>query len=157
LAVPVYGRLDETIQEIEARYGKPLKGVTPESPATIAGLYQKNGFQITVGFYEGKAYYEQYQKIDPQKPNSFLRISYAEQETLLKANCKGCNWTGNHTEIIDADSGVKNSDTAYDRSDGLAKALYRDNTGILRIRSVKFEKQKEADDKERQQKNLKGF
>jgi hypothetical protein len=29
-----HARLDETAQEIEARYGKPLKGVKAESPAS---------------------------------------------------------------------------------------------------------------------------
>src|ERR1017187_9069927 len=92
LAVPAHARLGETTEQIEARYGKPIKATKPESPATDAEVYEKNGFQITVGFYEGKSYYEQFRKIDPQKPNSFLEITETERNRLLKANEK-CRFT----------------------------------------------------------------
>src|ERR1039457_4135935 len=86
LAVPAYARLDETTEQIQARYGKPLSDIKPESPATVARVYEKNGFRIAVGFYEGKSYYEQFRKIDPQKPNSFLEITQTEQNRLREAN-----------------------------------------------------------------------
>lgn len=158
-AATAQARLDETVKEIDARYGKPLKGLTPESPATVAGLYQKNGFLITVGFYQNKAYYEKFQKIDPKKPNSFLVISDIERESLLKANCKGCDWVGHNTEEPSFDAGHLGSivKTTYDRSDGLAHADYDNHSMILVVRSLAVEKQKEANEKKRQQENLKGF
>src|SRR5437870_700320 len=89
-AFSVQARIDETVQEVEGRYGKAIKGIKPEGPATVAGLYQKNGFRIIVGFCQGKSYYELFQKLDPKNPNTFLEISQTEQIVLLKANCQGC-------------------------------------------------------------------
>ena len=51
-AIPAYARLGETTEQIEARYGKPIQATKPESPATDAEVYEKNGFQITVGYFE---------------------------------------------------------------------------------------------------------
>ena len=166
-AATAYARLDETVKEIEARYGKPLKGVIPESPATIAGLYEKNGFRITVGFYQDKDCYEKLQKIDPKKPKSFPEIDEEERMALLRANCKGCDWierprvkdkttdTENHRGMFLATIDVTHS--AYDRSDGNAIATYDDHSRVLVFRSLQAEKQKEAEEKKRQMENLKGF
>jgi hypothetical protein len=101
LVIPCcFARLGETVTEIEVRYGKPLKGVKPECPATVAGVYAKPGFQIVVGFRQGKSYYEKIHKLDPQNPKALAEISNDEQEILLKANCSGCNWTGQVTRAV---------------------------------------------------------
>src|SRR5664280_3485397 len=92
LAIPAYARIDETVQEIQTSYGKPLKGIKPESPATVAGIYETNGFRIVVGFYRDKSYYEQFQKVYPKKTSLIQAITEDERVILLKANCKGCNW-----------------------------------------------------------------
>jgi hypothetical protein len=158
-AATAQARLDETVKDIETRYGKPLQGVKAESPATVAGLYVKNGFRVTVGFYQNKVYYEKFQKLDPKKPNSYLEINDTERESLLKANCKGCDWVGHNAEEPSFDGGHFGSivKTTYDRSDGLAHANYDNHSMILVVRSLVYEKQKEADEKRRQQENLKGF
>lgn len=166
LAMPSYARIDETVQEIQTRYGKPLRGVKVEYPATVAGLYQKNGFQIVVGFYQNKSYYEQFRKIDPKTKMPSLPISQTEQETLLKANCSGCNWTGHVNNVTIGGIEIPNAphETLYDRSDGNAKAIYKDQTRTLIIRSLVVEKQdeqnkptREVEEKKRQRENLKGF
>lgn len=163
LALPATARIDETVQEIQTRYGKALKGVKAEYPVTVAGLYQKNDFQITVGFYQGKSYYEQFQKIDPKTRTPSLPISQTEQEALLKANCSGCNWTGHVNQSFRFGEGTL-SETVYDRSDNQAKAIYSEKTKTLSIRSVVVEKQdeenkkaRETEEKKRQAENLKGF
>jgi hypothetical protein len=156
-AATALGRLEETVQEIETRYGKALKGVVPESPATVAGLYEKNGFRITVGFFQNKVYYEKFQKIDPEKANSFLEISNMERESLLKANCKGCDWVGT---VLEKHMILENRivyETTSIRSDGLARATYDTDSRILVVRSLQVEKQQEVDEKKREQENLKGF
>jgi hypothetical protein len=147
-----YARLGETVQEVETRYGKPLRNFKSESPATVAKVYEKNGFRIIVGFYQDKSYYEQFWKPDPKKPNSFLPISETERETLLRANCAGCQWEKN-TPIFT--SGGDYYETTYNRSDGLVRATYDDGAGRLMftIRSL----QKEIEDKQREKENLKGF
>jgi hypothetical protein len=155
--ITAQARLDETIQEIETRYGKPLKGVNAESPATVAGVYEKNGFRITVGFYQNRAYYEKFQKVDPKKANSFLEISDTERSALLKANCKGCNWVGNVLEKRLLLEGRTVYETTYNRSDGLATSTYDTDSKTLVVRSLQVELQKQADEKKRQQENLKGF
>lgn len=165
LAIPAYARIGETVQEIQTRYGKALKGVKAEYPATVAGIYEKNGFSIIVGFYQNKSYYEQFKKIDLTKKAPALPIDQLEQETLLKANCSGCNWTG-HVTGKEGFGGFSlgKHETVYDRSDGLAKATYNDKTMTLVIRSVMVEnqdeenkKKREADEKKRQQEGLKDF
>ena len=141
LTVPAYARLDETTEQIEARYGKPLSDIKPENPATAANVYEKNGFHITVGFYEGKSYYEQFRKIDPQKPNSFLEITETERNRLAKAN-----------DVV-----AYHPLQYVNRSDphGRSEAIY--DSQVFTIRSLRVEKQKEADEKKRLEENLKDF
>jgi hypothetical protein len=168
-AATAQARLDESVQEIAARYGKPLKGVIAESPATVAGLYEKNGFRIVVGFYQDKDCYEKLQKIDPKKPNSFLQIEEEERIALLKANCKGCDWV-EQPRVKDTTpdttdkrgmgiflSTVEVTHYTYNRSDGNATATYDDHSKVFTFRSLQAQKQKEAEEKKRQLENLKGF
>ena len=154
-AATAQARLDETVKEIEVRYGKPLKGVIPESPATVAGVYEKNGFRIIVGFYQDKDCYEKLQKIDPKKTNSFQDINEEERVALLKANCKSCDWiekprVKDKTKDTQNKSGIflsfiEVTHYTYDRSEGNATATYDDHSMVLVIRSLTAEKQKEAD------------
>jgi len=145
-----HARLGETIQQIEARYGKPLKGMATEYPATVAGVYAKPGFQIVVGFRQNKSYYEKIQKIDPQNPKAFADINAEEQVILLKANCSGCNWQGQPTAAVDVLGTTQFTVTTYNRSDGLAKAVYDTRTKVLTIRLLEVEKADEAKRKQQE-------
>lgn len=154
LTVPALARLGETPQQIEARYGKPLETAKPDSPATNAEVYAKNGFRIEVGFYEGKSYYEQFRRIDPQEPNSLLEITETEREWLLNANdapYKG-RWS---SAVSPLQNGASQEEATYKHIDGWLVATYRKR--VFTIRSLRFEKQMEADEKKRQQENLKDF
>jgi hypothetical protein len=137
LAVPAHARLGETTQQIEARYGKPIRATKPESPATDAQVYEKNGFRITVGYYEGKSYYEQYQKIDPKNPNLPVEISETERNWLAKAN------------------GLFPENDKYISWDKLSEGRY--TLFALTIRSLRVEKQREAEEKKWLEENLKEF
>ncbi len=168
LAVPAYARLDETTEQIEARYGKPLSDMKPESPATVARVYEKNGFRIAVGFYEGKSYYEQFQKIDPQKPNSFLEITETERNWLLLAN-DTYQWGNLYTQTSAPFSSPivsrppeshpipsrPPSERYWYSSGNTAEATYRDK--VFTICSLRVESQKAADEKKRLEENLKDF
>ena len=162
LAVPAHARLDETTEQIEARYGKPLSDIKPESPATVARVYEKNGFRIAVGFYEGKSYYEQFQKVDPEKPNSFLEITQTERGWLLKANAT-YQWVNEldtqrrvpFSRPIESHPIESHRPGERDSSGNMAKATYRDK--VFTICSLRVESQKAADEKKRLEENLKDF
>ena len=155
LAVPVHARLGELTQQIEARYGKPLEATKPESPATNAEVYEKNGFRITVGFYEGKSYYEQFQKVDPQKPNSFLEITETEREWLLNRNDQHV-WSHFVKPLSQSQNGVaREEEVIYVSLNRQMQAIY--GLKVFTIRSLQFEKQKGADEKKQLEENLKDF
>ena len=146
LAVPAYARLWETTQQIEARYGKPIKATKPESPATDAEVYEKNGFQITVGYYDGKSYYEEFRKPELNKPGHLQEITETERLYLLKANhiSEGYRALGNGHEGI-----------YYQAYDGQPEAIYENR--VFTIRSFQVENQKDAEERKREQENLKDF
>jgi len=156
LSASAFARLDETVPDIEARYGKPLKGVKAESPATVAGLYEKNGLRITVGFCQNKSCYEQFQKPDPKNPNSYLELSETERSQLIDANCKGCGWHG-HAEPMTTSDGRIYYLTTYKLSNELVSAVYDGDKKVFTIRSLVVEHQNAEIEKKRQQENLKGF
>lgn len=155
-AATAQARLDETVQQIEARYGKPLKGVVPENPATVAGLYEKNGFRITVGFYQNKVCYEKLQKVDPKNPNSFVEISETERDSLLQVNCNGCSWKGHAQETFSPD-GRSYYVTTYKTANGPVSAIYDGDKKVFTVRSLVVEQQNSQIEKREQQENLKGF
>jgi len=143
LAVPAYARLGETSEQIEARYGKPIKATKPEGPATDAEVYEKNGFQITVGYHEGKSYYEEFRKPDPQKPNDLLELTETERDLLAKVN-----------DLVGY-SGHAALKYASRFGDGRSEAVYANR--VFTIRSLRVENQNEADEKKREADNLKEF
>lgn len=156
LSTSAFARLDETVQEVEARYGKPLKGAKAESPATIAGLYEKNGLRITIGFCQDKSCYEQFQKIDPKNPKSYVELSETERSQLIDANCKGCGWHG-HAEPMTASDGRMYYLTTYKLTNELVSAVYDDDKKVFTIRSLVEANQNAEIEKKRQLENLKGF
>src|ERR1017187_1525179 len=156
LSATAYARLDETVPEIEARYGKPLNGVKAESPATVAGVYEKNGLRITVGFCQNKSCYEQFQKPDPKNPNSYVELSETERSQLIDANCKGCAWH-EHSEPLTASDGRIYYLSTYKLSNDLVSAINDGDKKVFTIRSLVVENQNAEIEKKRQQESLKGF
>ena len=163
LAVPAYARLGETSEQIQARYGKPARAKKPESPATDAEVYEKNGFQITVGYYEGKSYYEEFRKFDPGNPNSLLEITETERDWLAKANglspmgrmAVQAAGTQDGLWMLVSHGGPQDELWMYISPDRLSEGGY--SLKVLTIRSLRIEKRKEADEKKRQEENLKDF
>jgi hypothetical protein len=143
LAAPAYARLGETTEQIEARYGKPTRAAKPESPATDAEVYEKNGFDITVGYYEGKSYYEEFRKPETKEPRHLQEITTTELNCLLKAN-----------QFSPSFSPLDRREKLWS-NDGRLEAVYANQ--VFTIRSMRVEKQKEADEKKRLEENLKDF
>ena len=128
----------------------------PESPATVARVYEKNGFRIAVGFYEGKSLYEQFQKVDPQKPNAFLEITETERNWLRKANDTYQWVTLDMQGSVPFHRPIESRPPSEMYSSGnMAKATYRDK--VFTICSLRVESQKAADEKKRLEENLKDF
>ena len=148
-AIPAYARLGETTEQIEARYGKPIQATKPESPATDAEVYEKNGFQITVGYFERRSCYEQFRKVDPDKPNSLLEITETERDWLRKANKLDPGFR------VTAPDNDKHMRWQFYSSDRQSEGTY--DSKVLTIRLLRVEPQKEVDEKKREIENLKGF
>jgi hypothetical protein len=152
LAAPAFARLGETTEQIEARYGKPTKTAKPESPATDAKVYEKNGFRITVGYYEGKSYYEQFGKPELKEPHYFQEITETERKWLAKAN--NLQPIGGY-RMVTAQDGTQHEEWQYFSLDRQSEGTYA--LKVLTIRSLLVEKQIEANEKKREEDNLKDF
>ncbi len=57
-------KLGESPRQIEERFGVCIEGILPLEPATKAGSYMKDSWNITVGFLNEKACYEIFTKTD---------------------------------------------------------------------------------------------
>jgi hypothetical protein len=156
LAATSQARLYETVEQIEARYGKAVKSVKPEFTATAARVYQKNGFRITVGFHNNGSCYEQFQKVDPKNPNAVLEISEAERDSLLQLNCNGCSGRAHAQETFSPD-GRSYYLTTYKLSNELVTAVYDGDKKVFTIRSLIVDTENAEVEKKRQRENLKDF
>jgi len=75
-------RIGETEQQIEARYGQPIKIVSAsELPAPgVTKIYESAGIKILVTFLDGTSASEDYSKASPGQ------LERSEIETILAAN-----------------------------------------------------------------------
>jgi hypothetical protein len=156
LAATSQARLFETVEQIESRYGKPIKPIKPEYTATSASLYETNGFRIIVGFYKDSSCYEQFQKPDPENPKTPLEISETERAALIQANCPGCSWHGHAQETFSPD-GRSYYLSTYKLSNEFVTAVYDGDKKLFTIRSLIIDTLNAESEKKRQQENLKGF
>ena len=155
---PCPGRLGESVEQIKDRYGKPLGGQKVEYPATVAGLYEMNGFRIVVGFRENKSYYEKFYKLDPKKPGFPTDISREEREKILEGNCNGSGWAVAVTNVNDFFT--VNEESHYRRRDDNAKGFYDTKSKVLSIRLTeieKFDEQQKAEQKKRDVEKVSSF
>lgn len=92
-------RVGETVPQVEARYGKPMKRERRETYG-FSREYSYQGFRVLVGFREGVSFAESYRKIPPAP---FLD---AEISALLKQHGDGGKWerlplsTGAHPAVV---------------------------------------------------------
>jgi hypothetical protein len=118
----VYARLGQTVNEIEAQYGKPLKTSKPIEPATASGLYDNGGFAIIVGFCNGKSCYEFFQKRTKVHDLTLPAMSDGEIQQILNAN--GKSWTKTLSAA---------GDRQWVRDDNRVQAFYQENEAALKI------------------------
>jgi hypothetical protein len=121
-------------------------------------VYENNGFRIEVGFYEGKYYYEQFRKLDPQNPNSLLEITETERNWLLGANEEPLHGPSKwYRQILESppQNGATHYKDVYEYDERNRKATY--DWKVLTIRSLQVENHKKADEKKRLEENLKDF
>jgi hypothetical protein len=86
LSLPAYGRIGETIEECETRYGAPIEKVAPGIPESDpqALVYSKAGITIIVEFKGGKAWKQLYQLIG---------MDDASVTSMLKAEIGDGKWS----------------------------------------------------------------
>lgn len=87
LASPAPARLGESPEECDARYGDPVGQIgspVPDGDAE-ARVYRKNGFDITVAFRDGVAWWVRYAKQD---------LNQDQRTFLFKANGESEEWRG---------------------------------------------------------------
>ena len=136
LCAPAFGRLGETKDECEKRYGKPV---------TIDGKivkYVKNDFVVAIQFVDDKACFLMFTHTDPEKI-----IGETERDEILKANA------GNRqiVNVTNANDAVYNSLPP----DSLHYTQKNDKRLIITdaISWKKIKDQKETDEKQ----GVKGF
>jgi|SRR2546423_6488578 len=81
-----WARLGESRDEVEARYGSPVRTIQSAPDRVTGRLYDFNGFLITVMFLDGKSQLEEYAKKDKTK------LTEDDVEKLLQANSGGRTW-----------------------------------------------------------------
>ena len=91
IMLPLHARIGETSEECIKRYGNPIDSdyvPVPEGCIIVEGDYHfsKNGFDILVHFYEGKADYILFSASD------FSEMSDKDVATLLDANIGSGSW-----------------------------------------------------------------
>jgi hypothetical protein len=86
IATSAFARIGETEQQIEARYGKPIKLIGGVPPG-LEGIkrYQSAGLDIYVNFISGLSEEEYYSK-------QYGKIERAEVDAILQANSQGKEW-----------------------------------------------------------------
>jgi hypothetical protein len=95
-------RLWETVAQVEARFGRPLKVTPGDLPGEEDRKYSWKGFLLLVTYFGGKSESEFYMHTDMQKP-----FSEREVQSLLKLTAAGKRWDRPRSEpmwyLIDSD------------------------------------------------------
>jgi hypothetical protein len=137
-----FARIGETFRECEKRYGKCQKR-TPEM-----SIFEKNGISIGIRYYENKADFILYRKSEETAAHVPIPFSDTEIEILLNSNSGEKKWKAGDV-----------TSTARDwvTEDGALLARYTLMDNSLTIITKVYKDRFEAEEKIKQQKNLKGF
>ena len=82
-------RLGETTEQVETRYGKPLKTFTVKEG--MSSIYETNGFKIVVQFRNKKSSAEKYSHKD-------RKLYWNEIDAFLQAHSDGKKWIESDTQ-----------------------------------------------------------
>ncbi len=126
-----YARIGETQAQIETRYGKHVKAVSPVKPATSAYLYRQGDLAFFIGFVDGKAAYELVEAVEEEDGDiGEDEVSAKDIATVLKAETPAGGWTA-----LNAD---KTGDRHWKSADGKLLAGYDAQHYQLMIESAEF-------------------
>jgi hypothetical protein len=135
MASSIFGRIGETVIQCEARYGTPVKWVTPENIA----YFEQGDLRILASFRDGKCVHITFTKAGIANVDESAYI-FSEEEinAILKANGGVKGPPFHHTE----------GETDWRSSDGQITATYSMKRNMLviqtaaekRLREVEFSK-----------------
>ena len=133
LCAPAFGRLGETKDECEKRYGKPVF-----IDGTVA-RYHKNGFKIVIMFVDDKACSLGFGHIDPVE-----KISKIERDGIVKANA------GNRRVLVIDEGNIAKALHNSEYADFILVTQADDKSLIItdQISSKKIRDQGEAEEKQ---------
>lgn len=86
-----HAALDDTQQQIERRFGKPVKELHAVPPATSTALYEQGDVKIHISYMNGRAQYIKYVgKIETSDMDAILKANQVGSQPWVKfANKKG--------------------------------------------------------------------
>ena len=139
----VFARLNESLDQVKARYGTRVVEPTPaNSLISDCGMYRKASFNILIDFMNGKVCSLTFTKTDTTP------ITEAEIDILLKANAENSAWKRRDFSKIDPE---------WVRDDKGAFARYKIVTRTLTIATSEYQVSLDKLDKQQKQKYLEGF
>lgn len=77
-SIAVFGRIGDTQEQMISRYGQPLE--KEEAGGVKKQSYEKDGFRIFAGFFEGKVVFEVYSRVRAD----IEKLSYLEAMEIIK-------------------------------------------------------------------------
>lgn len=135
-----FGRLGETEDQLERRYGRPFYQTTDKSMMPPAGEkrlnYLKDDITVNVTLYQGRSVSEGYEFQDSdRRPLPIEGDVLDRAEAILEASSQGHNWN-RHPAPQKINPGILH---VWQRSDGNASAVvWRNNPNMLEVSDSEF-------------------
>ncbi len=137
-----FGRLGETEEELQRRYGQPFYQTTKKDEVPPGGekmlSYLKDKIVIHVTLFQGRSVSEGFEFENAGRPLPIEGDLIQKAEAILDANSSGRNWRRQpapqvlNNEILHG----------WERDDGRAFAIvWRPNPNILEVSTVEFQKE----------------
>lgn len=135
-----FGRLGETEDQLEKRYGRPFYQTTDQSMMPPAGEkrlnYLKDDITVNVTLYQGRSVSEGYEFTDgDRRPAPIEGDLLVRAEAILEASSQGHNWKKHPApQLVNRD--ILH---VWERSDGNASAVvWRANPNTLELTDMEF-------------------
>lgn len=135
-----FGRLGETEEQLERRYGRPFYQTTDKSMMPPAGEkrlnYLKDDITVNVTLYQGRSVSEGYEfKDSARRPVPIEGDSLDRAEAILEASSQGHEWN-RHPAPQRVNPGILH---VWQRSDGNASAVvWRNKPNMLEVSDSEF-------------------
>ena len=139
-----FGRLGETEEQLQRRYGEPFYQTTKKDEVIPGGekelhyLKHEEGIVIRVTLFQGRSVGEGFEFENDGRPLPIEGDLIEKAEAILDANSNGRKWRRNHAiqimnnEILDG----------WERDDGKAFAIvWRIKSNMLEVTDVEFQQE----------------